>query len=153
MKPYIRVCAEINLDAAAYNFRSMKENLKEDTKIIAVVKTDGYGHGAIPIARMAESYDYVWGFAVALAEEAVLLRKAGVKKPILILGFVFPDACEEIVRYDIRPAVFTMLSAEQVVEIGPGAGAYGREGIADGTAAGNVSVPASSPGDPFSWKL
>lgn len=113
MKPYIRVCAEINLDAAAYNFRSMKENLKEDTKIIAVVKTDGYGHGAIPIARMAESYDYVWGFAVALAEEAVLLRKAGVKKPILILGFVFPDACEEIVRYDIRPAVFTMLSAEQ----------------------------------------
>lgn len=91
----------------------MKENLKEDTKIIAVVKTDGYGHGAIPIARMAESYDYVWGFAVALAEEAVLLRKAGVKKPILILGFVFPDACEEIVRYDIRPAVFTMLSAEQ----------------------------------------
>ncbi|HBN56013.1 MAG TPA: alanine racemase, partial [Lachnospiraceae bacterium] len=42
MKNYLRVCAEINLDAAAYNFKSMKENLKPDTKMIAVIKTDGY---------------------------------------------------------------------------------------------------------------
>lgn len=112
MKPYMRVCAEINLDAAAYNFRSMKENLTENTKIIAVVKTDGYGHGAIPIARMAERYEYLWGFATATVEEALLLRHAGIKKPILILGFVFPDACEEIVRHEIRPAVFTLQAAE-----------------------------------------
>lgn len=116
MKPYIRVCAEINLDAAAYNFKSMKDNLTEGTKIIAVVKTDGYGHGAIPIARMAESYDYLWGFAVATVEEALLLRRAGIQKPVLILGFVFPDACEEIVRYEIRPAVFTLRSAKQFSE-------------------------------------
>ena len=51
MQHYIRVCAEINLDAVAYNFHNMKENLHPDTRIIAVVKTDGYGHGAIPIAR------------------------------------------------------------------------------------------------------
>lgn len=112
MKPYIRVCAEINLDAAAYNFRSMKENLTEGTKIIAVVKTDGYGHGAVPIARMAEEYEYVWGFATALAEEAFLLRRAGIRKPILILGYAFPDACEEIVREEIRPAVFTLPAAK-----------------------------------------
>lgn len=116
MKPYIRVCAEINLDAAAYNFRSMKENLTEGTKIIAVVKTDGYGHGAVPIARMAEEYDDIWGFAVALAEEAFLLRRAGIRKPILILGFTFPDACEEIVRQEIRPAVFTWQAAKQFSE-------------------------------------
>ena len=108
MKPYIRVCAEINLDAAAYNFRSMKNNLAEGTKIIAVVKTDGYGHGAVPIARMVEEYDYIWGFAVATAEEALLLRRADIQKPILILGFVFPDAYEDLVRHDIRPAVFTL---------------------------------------------
>ena len=113
MKPYIRVCAEINLDAAAYNFKSMKENLAEGTKIIAVVKTDGYGHGALPIARMAEAYEYIWGFAVATAEEAFLLRRFGIQKPVLLLGFAFLDACEEIVRQDIRPAVFTLPAARQ----------------------------------------
>ena len=59
MKLYLRVCAEINLDAAAYNLRNMKKNLEPETKIIAVVKTDGYGHGAVPIAHMAEELDYI----------------------------------------------------------------------------------------------
>lgn len=116
MKHYLRVCAEINLDAVAYNFKSMKENLTPGTKMIAVVKTDGYGHGAVPIACMAEDYDYIWGFAAATIEEAVLLRKAGIKKPILILGFVFPDAYEEVIRYDIRPAVFKPGMARQLSE-------------------------------------
>lgn len=84
--------------------------------MIAVVKADGYGHGAIPIARMAEDYDYIWGFAAATVEEALQLRHAGIKKPVLILGFVFPDACEEIVRQEIRPAVFTLRAAEQFSE-------------------------------------
>ena len=102
MKLYLRVCAEINLDAAAYNLRNMKKNLEPETKIIAVVKTDGYGHGAVPIAHMAEELDYIWGFAVATIEEAVQLRKAGIEKPVLVLGFVFPDGYEDAVRYDIR---------------------------------------------------
>lgn len=114
MKHYMRVCAEINLDAAAYNFNSMKENLAPGTKMVAVVKTDGYGHGAVPIARMAQEYDYIWGVAVATIEEAVLLRKNGIEKPILILGFVFPDAYEEVVKYDIRPAVFKPGMAKQL---------------------------------------
>ena len=101
MKHYMRECAEINLDAVAYNFKSMKDNLTPGTKMVAVVKTDGYGHGAVPIAQMVQEYDYIWGFATATIEEALLLRQAGVKKPILILGFVFPDAYEEVVKYDI----------------------------------------------------
>lgn len=116
MKPYLRVCAEINLDAAAYNFNSMKENLTEGTKIIAVLKTDGYGHGAVPIARMVQEYEYLWGFAVATVEEALLLRRAGIRKPVLILGYVFPDACEEIVQNEIRPTIFTFDSARQFSE-------------------------------------
>ena len=60
MKHYMRVCAEINLDAVAYNFKSMKDNLTPGTKMVAVVKTDGYGHGAVPIAQMVEAYDYIW---------------------------------------------------------------------------------------------
>lgn len=116
MKNYLRVCAEINLDAAAYNFKSMKENLAPGTQMIAVVKTDGYGHGAVPIAKMAEEYDYIWGFAVATIEEALLLCKAGILKPILILGFVFPDVYEEVVANDIRVAVFKYQMARQLSE-------------------------------------
>lgn len=119
MQHYMRVCAEINLDAVAYNFYNMKENLHPDTRMIAVVKTDGYGHGAVPIARMVQEYSYIWGFAVATVEEAVLLRTSGITKPILILGFVFPDAYEEVVRYELRVAVFQLniarlLAAEAV---------------------------------------
>ena len=116
MKHYMRVCAEINLDAVAYNFRNMKENLNPETQMIAVVKTDGYGHGAVPIPQMVQEYPYVWGFATATIEEALILRKEGVKKPILILGFVFPDAYEDVVRYDIRPAVFKLSMARQLSE-------------------------------------
>ena len=116
MKLYLRVCAEINLDAAAYNLRNMKKNLEPETKIIAVVKTDGYGHGAVPIAHMAEELDYIWGFAVATIEEAVQLRKAGIEKPVLVLGFVFPDGYEDAVRYDIRLAVFKLTMAKQLSE-------------------------------------
>ena len=105
MKHYMRVCAEINLDAVAYNFKSMKDNLTPGTKMVAVVKTDGYGHGAVPIAQMVEAYDYIWGYAVATIEEALLLRKAGITKPILILGIVFDEYFPELVRYEIRPAV------------------------------------------------
>lgn len=116
MQHYMRVCAEISLDAVAYNFTNMKENLNLDTKMIAVVKTDGYGHGAVPIARMVQEYHYIWGFATATIEEAILLRKAGIEKPILILGFVFPDAYEDVVRYEIRLAVFKRSMAKQLSE-------------------------------------
>ncbi|MDO4262391.1 MAG: alanine racemase [Eubacteriales bacterium] len=114
MKHYMRVCAEINLDAAAYNFKSMKDNLTPGTRMAAVVKADGYGHGAVPIARMAESYDYIWGFAVATAEEAVCLRRAGIQKPVLVLGYVFPDAYEEMVANDVRLTVFKTAMARQI---------------------------------------
>ncbi len=106
MKKYQRVCAEIDLDAVCYNMEQMHRNLSEKTKIIGVIKTDGYGHGAVPIGRELEQMDYVSGYAVATAEEAVILRKAGLQKPILILGYTFSYCYEELINYDIRPAVF-----------------------------------------------
>ena len=64
MKQYNRVCANIDLDAIASNMQEMKKNLKPDTKIIAIIKADGYGHGAVPIARMFENMDYIWGYGI-----------------------------------------------------------------------------------------
>lgn len=112
MKQHNRVCAEIDLDAIAYNMEQMRNRIGKDARLIAVVKTDGYGHGAVPIARMLEDFPYVWGYAVACLEEALELRNHGIKKPVLVLGCVFPDQYEEMVRHEIRPAVYTEEMAE-----------------------------------------
>lgn len=66
MEKYNRIKALISLDAVKYNFEQMKKNIKEGTKIIAVIKADAYGHGAVPIAAMLENLDYIWGFATRL---------------------------------------------------------------------------------------
>ena len=105
-KHYDRIYAAINLDAINHNTEVIKNGLSEHTKILAVVKTDGYGHGAIPIAKELEGKEEIYGFATATAEEAFILRKIGIKKPILVLGYVFPYAYEEIVKREIRIALF-----------------------------------------------
>ena len=105
MKKFSRVKAVVSLDAVAHNFREMRKNIAEDTKVIAVVKADAYGHGAVQIARLVEEYTYIWGFATATEEEAIELRRAGIQKPILVLGIVFEEYYPELIRYDIRPAV------------------------------------------------
>ncbi|MBO5207868.1 MAG: alanine racemase [Lachnospiraceae bacterium] len=84
----------------------MKGNIAPETKIMGVIKTDGYGHGAVPIGKELEQLDYVYGYATATPEESYILREAGLKKPILILGYTFPYCYEELIRKEIRPAVF-----------------------------------------------
>ncbi len=117
MKQYSRVAAAIDLDAVAYNMEQMHKNIRKGTGMIAVVKTDAYGHGAVPIAEMMETYDYVWGYATATLDEAVLLRKNGIQKPILVLGCIFPDQFEEMIRYDIRMTVYQEAAMKEVSEL------------------------------------
>ncbi|MEF9941375.1 MAG: alanine racemase [Lachnospiraceae bacterium] len=107
MKTYSRVYAKIDLDTIAYNMEQMKKNLSNNTKIIAVIKTDGYGHGAVQIAKMLEIHEYIWGYAVATLDEAVVLRSENVKKPILVLGCIFPDQYEEMLKHEIRMNVYS----------------------------------------------
>ena len=114
MKTYSRVYAKIDLDAVAWNMEQMKKNLKAGTEIVAVIKTDGYGHGAVQVASMLESYDYVWGYAVATLDEAVVLRAAEIQKPILVLGCIFPDQYWEMLKYEIRMNVYTKEMAEAI---------------------------------------
>lgn len=107
MKNYSRLREVVNLDAVMYNMEMMRANIKKDTKIIAVIKMDGYGHGSVPIARMLEDVDYIWGYAVATLDEGIVLRHAGIKKPILCLGCIFPDQFEEMIRQEIRMTVYS----------------------------------------------
>lgn len=114
MKAYSRVCARIDLDAVEYNLDKMRENLKEGTKMMGVIKTDGYGHGAVQIGRIEEKKEYIWGYAVATLDEAVLLKKNGLKKPVLVLGCIFPDQRDEMLRHEIRMTCYTEEMAEDV---------------------------------------
>ena len=84
MNPNNRIYAKIDLDAARHNLNAVYKLIKPDTKVIAVIKTDGYGHGAIPIATELEPVEYLYGFAVATAEEALQLRSLGIQLPIHI---------------------------------------------------------------------
>lgn len=114
MKKYRRVHADIDLDAVLFNFEQMSRHLPPSVRIMAVVKTDAYGHGAVPLAQLLEPYDYLWGFATATVDEAVELRQAGITKPVLILGYTFPECYSHIVRYGIRQTVFEYGMAEEL---------------------------------------
>lgn len=112
MNRYSRVHAEINLDAILHNMESMHHHIAEHTKIMAVIKADGYGHGAVEIAQAIDHLEYLSSYAVATVEEGLILRSHGITKPILILGYAFPDQYEEMIRAEIRPTVFTREMAE-----------------------------------------
>jgi len=114
MNHYDRVCAYIDLDAIKFNMESMHNNIHSETKMIGVIKTDAYGHGAVQIGRVLEELDYVFGMAVATPEEAMILRKCGIKKPILILGYVFPYAYQDMIENDIRLSVFKSDMIEEI---------------------------------------
>ena len=116
MRRYDRIKAVVSLDAIAHNFGEMKKNIAKGTKIIAVIKADGYGHGAEAIARLIHGYSYIWGFAVATAEEALQLRAFGVTKPILILGIVFEEYFPDMVEQEIRLTVSEYSMAEKLSE-------------------------------------
>ncbi len=116
LEKYQRVYAAVDLDAICYNMEHMHANLKPGTRMIGVIKTDGYGHGAVPIGRELEKLDYVFGYAVATAEEALILRHAGLTKPILILGYTFPYCYEELIRQEIRPAVFRQDTIDELAD-------------------------------------
>jgi alanine racemase len=114
LEEFSRVYAKIDLEAIKYNLESMKNNIPEGTKMMAVIKTDAYGHGAVRIGQMLENVDYIWGYATATAEEAFELRDAGIKKPILIFGYTFPYAYERMIIEGIRPAVFRLDMAKEL---------------------------------------
>lgn len=101
---FFRTEAAIDLDAAEHNFNVTRAKLPQNVKLLCVIKADAYGHGAVPLARLFEGRADFYG--VACIEEAVELKKAGIKTPILILGAVPREFFEDIVKYEIRIPVF-----------------------------------------------
>ncbi|MCR5508971.1 MAG: alanine racemase [Lachnospiraceae bacterium] len=141
-----RVVAEISLGAIENNIRNMASVIKPGTGILAVIKADGYGHGALQIAVRLEQMDCVFGYATATAEEAFKLRNGGIKKPILVLGYTFPDNYEEMIRLDIRPAVFKTETAAQLNEAARAAGKPCRVHIKVDSGMSRIGVPCDDDG-------
>lgn len=109
MSNYKRAYASIDLTALKRNLGVLRSYLPADTKMAAVVKVDGYGHGAVPIANAIK--DEVAFFCVATAQEGLNLHKHGVGLPIFILGPVPGDEYEDVVAHDLRACIFSMEQA------------------------------------------
>lgn len=110
-----RVYLKIDLDKICNNINEVIKKVGKDTKVLAVVKGDAYGHGAIEVTK-ALSEIGTYGFAVATVGEALALRRAGITKPILILDFVFPNQFETIIRNDIMLTIFQYGIAKELNE-------------------------------------
>ncbi len=123
MKTYSRVYAEIDLNAILHNMAQMQSRISKETKIMSVIKTDGYGHGAVPIGRELESLAVTWGYATATIEEAQILRRNGLQKPILVLGAVFPEQYSALMTESIRATVFSLRQAQEMEKAAAQAGA------------------------------
>ena len=112
MDKYIRTFAEINLDAIEHNFNELKNCVEDNVKLCAVIKADGYGHGAVTLAKLLQDKaDY---FAVATADEAIELRNAGIRNPILILSYTHVDDAEALITNDVCMTVFSLDAAEKL---------------------------------------
>lgn len=102
--------ADISLDNVTYNVQAMRSIIPAYTELMAVVKADAYGHGAVEVARASLSAGAT-RLGVAVVEEAVELRRAGVGAPILILGHVPPDFAEPVAKLGLTATVFDRESA------------------------------------------
>ena len=97
--------AIIDLDALIYNLGSLHNHLKGHSRIIAVVKANAYGHGAVPITRALEASG-VGFFAVAFVDEGIELRRAGIRSPILVMGGFFKEQVGDLFEYKLTPVIF-----------------------------------------------
>jgi len=110
------VWLEINLDAIAHNVRTIKGIVGRNTQIIAVVKANAYGHGAVEVSQTALE-NGVAILAVGVVEEGIILRKAGIKAPILICGFTLEDQLEPLLSYNLTPTICDLQILEALSKV------------------------------------
>ena len=113
MKWY-NVQAEVDLDAIRHNIMEMRQHIRPDTLLLAVIKADAYGHGAVAVAKALEDLaDY---YAVAHLAEGAELRRYGIRTPILVLGACMPEEFEELIENQITINIFSLKDACRLSE-------------------------------------
>lgn len=122
MQPFFRrTWAEIDLDAVADNYRYIRTLLSPDCRLMAVVKADAYGHGAVRVAQVYDRLGAEW-FAVSNLEEALQLRRAGLTQRVLVLSYTPPDMAAVLAREQVTTAVVSREHAEELNRAAAAAG-------------------------------
>lgn len=130
---------ETDLDNLAFNLHSCKKFVRGDIKIMAVVKADAYGHGAVPCSRRLEAEGVDW-FAVALPDEGVELRNAGIQKPILCLGGFWPGQEDLVLGNNLTAVVYRKDQAESLDRAAKDRGAIAAIHVKIDTGMGRIGV-------------
>ncbi len=115
-EPFLRpTWAEINLTAYQHNLQKIRAQIGPDVKLLALLKANAYGHGAVGLGLFAQKNQLCQFFGVASVEEGIALRQAGVTLPILVLGSLYPfEAFEYALQYDLSVAIASLEAAQAV---------------------------------------
>ncbi len=133
---YHRTFARVNLQAILENFHALRACLREGVRTMAVIKADGYGHGSVQVAKLLETEaDY---FAVAEMNEAIILRDAGIQKPILVLSYTSPYQYPLLLEKDIAATLFNKEEAEALSRLAVEKGVRAKVHIAVDTGMGRI---------------
>ena len=133
---------EVDLGALRANARAFKELLGPHVKLMAVVKADAYGHGAVECVKALHAAG-AEQFAVSTIEEGIELREAGIPWPILVLSEPPDESVSELVRYDIMPSIYTVEFALAYGECAAAAGKVGRYHLAIDTGMTRIGIDYS----------
>ncbi len=141
---YNRIYARINMDNLRANILKMKSMIKPDMKVLAVVKADAYGHGAVGVSqRIRDLADY---FGVATIDEAVELRLAGITEPIMIIGYTDSEDFPKLIEYDITQAVYDVAECEKLSQVALEAGTKVKVHLKVDTGMGRIGFLADEAG-------
>jgi len=144
MKPILSgrpTIAEIDLKALAFNYRQIKRHIPKGVSILAVVKADAYGHGAIPVSLKLEKMGVEY-LGVAIPEEGVELRRGGVKAPILIFEGIFEGGADQVIRYNLTPVVFDIASLKELSKAAENRKRRAKVHLKVDTGMGRLGVPS-----------
>ena len=150
LQEYNRCFVAVHLDAIDHNLRQLQSQLNPGVKIMAVVKADAYGHGAVPLSRHIEKQvDY---FAVAGLEEALELRQGGVEKDILVLAYTCPQCYRELLENNITAAIYNREDAQKLSDTALSMNTTARIHIAVDTGMGRIGLsPTEESADLVAW--
>lgn len=139
MNRYYRMRADVDLTAIRKNITTMKNCIPDDKKLLAVIKANAYGHGAIEVAEALDDMaDY---YGVAFVDEAVELRNAGIIKPILILGHTDESLFDVLIEQDITQTIYSMEQAKVLSELAVSKGKKAKIHIKIDTGMNRIGFP------------
>lgn len=147
MESYLRTWCEVDLTAIRQNMINIRQKAGKTPKVMAVIKADGYGHGAVEIGKyIYNEADY---FGVATIEEAVELRQAGIDKPILVLGYTSPSLYGLNLEYNVEQTIYSMEAAKKMSEAAEKAGKAAHIHIALDTGMTRIGISPDEKGLSF----